>query len=140
MPLLPSVFWEVFHRAGLTRAELAAILSVSPPSISRPVERLVASHLLIEPSPLPAARGRPPAMLRVNPAAARFAGIEIDGDRIIAAVTDMAGRPLGRGAVAGDTGASPEWVARDCVRAFHAAAKDAGIGPSGIAGAGVGSA
>lgn len=90
-----AVFWGVFYNREVSRAWLASQLGVSLPSITRAVHRLLQWGLLQEAGAKFSARGRRPGLLRVNPHAGFFLGLEIDRQRVASAVTDFTGAALG---------------------------------------------
>lgn len=80
----------------LSRADLARELSLSPASVSRLVEALLAAELLCEGEPVASRAGRPQIPLRINAAAALVAGISIRSRSMRLRLADLDGRPLGQ--------------------------------------------
>jgi predicted NBD/HSP70 family sugar kinase len=133
-----SVFWEIFYRRQAVRSELERQLNVSAATISRSVDELLSKRILIETGTTISFRGRPPALLQINPELADVAGLELDRDRITAAVTDMAGNLLGRGAVEANPSNPVTRTLQDCRRALRIALSDAGVSPARLSRLGVG--
>lgn len=133
-----SLFWEVFYRRQVTRSELEHQFDVSAATISRSTDVLLAKRIIIETGTTIAFRGRPPALLQINPELAEVGGLEIDRDRITAVVTDMAGNLLGRGAVDANPSNPVARTLQDCRGALKIALTDAGVGTSRLARLGVG--
>lgn len=90
-----AVLLEVLRSGPQPRAELAARLGLSVPSLSRITKPLVKSGMLLEQhvvqqNPL----GRPSTPLDIDPDAHHFVGIKLTSDGVFAVVTDMRGRVL----------------------------------------------
>lgn len=133
-----SLFWEIFYRYQAVRSELARALDMSAATISRSAGVLLSKRLIVETGATISTRGRRPVLLQVNPKLAYVAGIELDRDRITAAITDLAGNLLGRGAVASSVCDPVQRTLKACHRAMHIALADASLAASGIARIGVG--
>ncbi|WP_231648406.1 ROK family transcriptional regulator [Saccharothrix sp. NRRL B-16348] len=98
-PKLPEaardVLLEVLIHGPLSRAEIAARLRLSRPTLTRVAKSLVAQGLLVEGDTRPrASAGRPSEMLHVRGAAHRFLGVKLTADRLFAAVTDLTATPI----------------------------------------------
>ncbi|MCG8651773.1 MAG: ROK family protein, partial [Pirellulales bacterium] len=74
--------------------ELARRLQLAPSTIGIHVDRLVRSGFLREGKRAPAATGRPPTILELNPAAGQFVGLDMDAKHIRAVSVDFAQRVL----------------------------------------------
>jgi predicted NBD/HSP70 family sugar kinase len=133
-----SLFWEIFYRHEVVRADLARLFNVSAATISRSVSVLLAKKLAIEVGVANPYRGRHPALLCINPQLAYVAGLELDRDRVTAVITDLSGLLLGRGAVASAPQNSVERTLKDCRRALETALHDAGLEMGQLARIGVG--
>src|ERR1700722_8801126 len=133
-----SLFWEIFYRHEVVRADLARLFNVSAATISRSVGVLLAKKLAIEVGVANPYRGRHPALLCINPQLAYVAGLELDRDRVTAVITDLSGMLLGRGAVASAPQNSVERTLKDCRRALETALHDAGLEIGQLARIGVG--
>ncbi|MEU4766630.1 ROK family transcriptional regulator [Actinosynnema sp. NPDC023794] len=93
-PKLPEVtrdvLLEVLIHGPLSRAEIAARLRLSRPTLTRVTRSLVAQGLLVEGDTRPrASAGRPSEMLHVRGAAHRFLGVKLTAERLFTAVTDL---------------------------------------------------
>lgn len=90
-----SLARAVLVHGPISRAELAARLGLSVPSLSRLGAPLLRQGLLVEEVPAGAgAIGRPVRLLDVRADAGRFLGIKITADEIYAVCTDLRARPL----------------------------------------------
>ena len=133
-----SLFWEIFYRHEVVRADLARLFNVSAATISRSVGVLLSKKLAIEVGVANPYRGRHPALLCINPLLAHVAGLELDRDRVTAVITDLSGMLLGRGAVASAPQNGVERTLKDCRRALETALSDAGLEIGQLARIGVG--
>lgn len=93
-PNLPEaarqVLVEVLLNGPMPRAEIAARLDLSRPTLTRVTKALVLDGLLVEGgTQLRSAMGRPSEMLRVRGEAHHFLGVKLTADRLYAAVTDL---------------------------------------------------
>ena len=98
-PKLPEVtrdvLLEVLIHGPLSRAEIAARLRLSRPTLTRVAKALVARGLLVEGDTRPrASAGRPSEMLHVRGAAHRFLGVKLTAERLFATVTDLTATPV----------------------------------------------
>ncbi|MGH9469033.1 MAG: ROK family protein [Terriglobia bacterium] len=133
-----SLFWEIFFRRRAIRSELERDFRVSAATISRSIEALLSSHLIAETSTIVSYRGRPPALLQVNPELAVIGGLEFDRERITAVATDMAGNLLGRGAVDASPSDPVARTLRASRRVVRSALADAGVRATRLSRLGVG--
>jgi predicted NBD/HSP70 family sugar kinase len=133
-----SLFWEIFYRQEVVRADLARLFNVSAATISRSVGVLLSKKLATEMGVANPYRGRHPALLGINPLLAYVAGLELDRDRVTAVITDLCGTLLGRGAVASAPQNSVERTLKDCRKALETALNDAGLETDQLARIGVG--
>ncbi|WP_245589476.1 ROK family transcriptional regulator [Amycolatopsis balhimycina] len=93
-PQLPEaarqVLLEVLVHGPISRAEIAARLQVSRPTLSRITRQLFDDGLLAEGgTQLRSTTGRPSELLHVNGAARHFFGVKLTGDHLYAVVTDL---------------------------------------------------
>ncbi|MEV5720692.1 ROK family transcriptional regulator [Amycolatopsis mediterranei] len=93
-PQLPEaarqVLLEALVHGPTSRAEIAARLQVSRPTLSRITRQLFDDGLLTEGgTELRSATGRPSELLHVNGAARHFFGVKLTGDHLYAVVTDL---------------------------------------------------
>ncbi|ROP35944.1 ROK family transcriptional regulator [Saccharothrix texasensis] len=90
-----DVLLEVLIHSPLSRAEIAARLRLSRPTLTRVTRSLVAQGLLVEGDTRPrASAGRPSEMLHVRGAAHRFLGVKLTAERLFATVTDLTATPV----------------------------------------------
>ncbi|WP_231499945.1 ROK family transcriptional regulator [Saccharothrix sp. NRRL B-16314] len=85
-----DVLLEVLIHGAMPRAEIAARLHLSRPTLTRLTRTLVQHGLLVEGgTELRSSTGRPSEMLHVRGEAHRFLGVKLTADRLFAAVTDL---------------------------------------------------
>ncbi len=125
-------------RGPLSRTRLGALAGLSKPTASQLMDRLEAAGL-VEPvlesdgagsaaAPGPSAPGRTARQYRLRGAAAHVAGLDVTSARIVARVSDLAGRTVGE-ATLPTPGRSAAGTAVDRVRdALGAACGPAGLG------------
>ncbi|XVS67432.1 ROK family transcriptional regulator [Actinosynnema sp. CA-299493] len=90
-----DVLLEALIHGPLSRAEIAARLRLSRPTLTRVTKSLVAQGLLVEGDTRPrASAGRPSEMLHVRGAAHRFLGVKLTAERLFATVTDLTATPV----------------------------------------------
>lgn len=133
-----SLFWEIFYRRQATRSALEHEFNVIAATISRSADLLLSKRLIIETGTTVSFRGRPPALLQINPELAEVGGLELDRDRITAVVTDMTGNLQGRGAVEVSPSNPVARTLRDCQQALRMALSDAGVSRARLSRMGVG--
>jgi predicted NBD/HSP70 family sugar kinase len=93
-PELPEaardVLLEVLLHGAMPRAEIAARLHLSRPTLTRVTRSLVLHGLLVEGgTELRSSTGRPSEMLHVRGEAHHFLGVKLTADTLFAAVTDL---------------------------------------------------
>lgn len=79
---------------GISRVELARVLDLAPSTAGIYVDRLLKSRYLIETEENSGDAGRPPRILRPNPAGGEFIGVDFEARNIMAVAVDFADRPL----------------------------------------------
>src|SRR6188474_3061972 len=84
----------------VSRVDVARRLKLVPSTAGIYVDRLIAEGFLTEsngPASEGTARGpgRPPVLLRLNPRAGRFVGVDFDARQILAKCVDFAQQPVG---------------------------------------------
>ncbi|MFI9007958.1 ROK family protein [Actinosynnema sp. NPDC053489] len=90
-----DVLLEVLVHGPLSRAEIAARLRLSRPTLTRVTRTLVSHGLLVEGDTKPrATAGRPSELLHVRGPAHRFLGVKLTADRLFATATDLTATPL----------------------------------------------
>jgi len=87
------------RRPVASRAELQEDTGLSPASISRALAQLRRDGLVVEGSAPGTGVGRPPRVVRFQPAAAHVIGIDAGGSNIRVVLADLEGRPFARSAV-----------------------------------------
>ncbi len=81
-------------RGGLSRVELARELRLAPSTAGVYVDRLIKDGILLESRPTSRAAGRPPTLLRPDPDAGRFIGVDLEARNLLATVVDFSQHPL----------------------------------------------
>jgi predicted NBD/HSP70 family sugar kinase len=132
------IFWHIYDRQHCLRRDLRERSGLSEATISRAVTVLLEKELVAEAAPGASRKGRKPQVLQVNPRLANLLGLEIDLDRVTAAVTDMSGALLGRGAVRFDARQGLDRALEASQEAVGRALADAGVSPDQIRHLGVG--
>jgi len=132
------IFWHIYDRQHCLRRDLSDRFGLSAATISRAVTLLLEEELVAETVSGAACPGRKPQVLQVNPQLADLLGLEIDLDRVTAAVTDMSGTLLGRGAVGCDAQQGLEKVLEASQEAVGRGLSDAGVSRQQIKHLGVG--
>lgn len=85
-----AVLREIVVHGGLPRAELAARLGLSKPSLTRITRSLMDDGFLLEGgTELRAGLGRPSELLHLRPESRRFVGLKLTGDHLYAVVSDL---------------------------------------------------
>ncbi|GAB2978934.1 ROK family protein [Saccharothrix stipae] len=85
-----DVLLEVLIHGAMPRAEIAARLHLSRPTLTRVTRTLVLHGLLVEgETQLRSSTGRPSEMLHVRGESHHFLGVKLTADRLFAAVTDL---------------------------------------------------
>ena len=109
---------ETFRaRGALSRADVARLTGISPPTVSKIVENLVAARLLTEEGAGNSTGGKPPALLRFNAAYGRVLGIDLGGTHLRTAVAALDGTLHEKDEEEIDASAGPEVVLRRVVAA-----------------------
>lgn len=132
------VFWHIFDHPYCQRGDIGEHFEVSAATVSRTLQTLLEKQLVVETLSRQAAPGRQPRLLAVNPQLAGLLGIEVDLDRVVAAITDLSGTLLGRGAARCDVSAGIEPMLAAARKAADVALADAAISPSELRYLGVG--
>jgi len=116
------------REAGRTgRAEIARASGLSTQAVSNIIAELLADGLIVESGRRAAGRGLPAVQYALNPPGGYALGVEIRPDAVLAALLDLAGRPVfsARRALAG--------AGREAVTATVAALRDAALAKAGVA-------
>lgn len=93
LPLRQRLFEAVRAAGQISRVDVAKALGVSPGTVTVIVADLISQDVLaeVDDTTHERTRGRPPVALRVQPGAARVAGIKLGADRHSGVVIDFAG-------------------------------------------------
>ncbi len=85
-----AVLREIVVNGALPRAELAARLGLSKPSLTRITRSLMDDGFLLEGgTELRGGMGRPSELLHLRPESRRFVGLKLTGDHLYAVVSDL---------------------------------------------------
>lgn len=85
-----SLLIELVRRAGtVSRADLARQSSLSAPTVSTIVEKLIKRGIFNEVSIAPSSGGRPPVLLSIDPKAGYVIGIKLRADGLTTVVCDL---------------------------------------------------
>ena len=77
-----AILETIFREGPITRPEIAERTSISKPTVSAVVERLVAAELVQTAGERPGRRGRTPLAFTVNSAAGIVVGVDIGSTRL----------------------------------------------------------
>jgi len=91
-----AVFELIAEKGSLSRAEIADLLSLSRPSVSRIVDGLLKSALVAEGDRIASKAGRWQTLLHVNPGAGLVAGLDIRVSRVRLMLANLQGVVLAR--------------------------------------------
>lgn len=80
-----------------TRAELARATGLTRPTVSNLVAELVNERLVVEVGPGPAAIGKPPTLLQVDPSARQVVSVDLSSRPAVAELSDLGGRVVAEG-------------------------------------------
>jgi predicted NBD/HSP70 family sugar kinase len=86
-----AVLAALFDSVPMTRPELAGRTSLSRPTISEAVRRLVQTGLIVDAGVRRGRRGRVPTYYRLAPTAGYVVGLDIGGDNLRVTVADIGG-------------------------------------------------
>jgi predicted NBD/HSP70 family sugar kinase len=89
-----AVLEAIFRAGPLTRPEIAARTSLSKPTVSAAVERLVEAHLVKPAGERPGRRGRTPLAFVVDSAAGYVIGVDLGSTRLRVEAVDIYGERL----------------------------------------------
>lgn len=90
-----EVFNTIAKFGAISRADIASLLKIGRPTVTRSVDALFAAGLVIEATKVPAVTSGPPrTLLRLDPSAASVAAVDLrpDGARLV--ISDLRGRPI----------------------------------------------
>jgi predicted NBD/HSP70 family sugar kinase len=120
---------------GLSRADLAERTGLTPQAVSKITARLRGDGLIEESGHRAPTGGKPRTGLRLAARARHAVGVHLDGERLTAVLTDLAGRPVGERTAPLDLG-RPVGEALSAIAAEIRATAALARGP--VIGAGVG--
>jgi predicted NBD/HSP70 family sugar kinase len=89
-----AILETIFREGPITRPEIAARTSISKPTVSAAVDRLVKARLVRPGGERPGRRGRTPLAFTVDSAAGYVIGVDIGSTRLRAAAIDIFGERL----------------------------------------------
>ncbi|MSU49518.1 MAG: ROK family transcriptional regulator [Opitutus sp.] len=88
-----DIIKQVRSTDGISRVELARVLHLAASTAGTYVERLIKLGYIVEQEKATRGSGRPPVLLRLNPAGGAFIGVEFEARNIRAVAVDFADRP-----------------------------------------------
>jgi glucokinase len=89
-----TILREIRAGDGISRVALARALGLAPSTAGIYVERLIADGFLLESPQTRRDAGRPPRLLRPNPAGGEFIGVDFEARNIMAVAVDFSDQPL----------------------------------------------
>lgn len=89
-----EILKRVRASSGISRVDLARHLDLAPSTAGIYVERLLKEGYLEETDKAARETGRPPVMLRLNPEAGEFVGVDFEARNIMAVAVDFSDKPL----------------------------------------------
>lgn len=106
-------------RGPLSRSQLVDLTGVSKPTAAEMLSRLTRDGLVVPSGTASGARGPSAQLYAINVGLANVGGINVEEDRVAAAVADLTGRVLAESVVEADLtqGQSPVPAVRDALRA-----------------------
>lgn len=85
------IIYHFLRKGNDTIASLANELRLSVPTVSKLLDEMAANNIVKEQGKLEACGGRHPSLYGLNPDVCYFAGIDMKGDSLSLAITDMCG-------------------------------------------------
>ncbi|MFD4025335.1 ROK family transcriptional regulator [Streptomyces sp. NPDC058576] len=116
----------LLEHGPLSRTRIGKLTGLSKPTASQLLARLEAAGLVVATGTSEGRPGPNAQLYTVNPRAAHVAGLDVNGQRIIAAVADVTGRTVGQFELA-TPGRRADSVVRQVADALDGAVKDAGL-------------
>ncbi|MFF7007890.1 ROK family protein [Streptomyces fimicarius] len=116
----------LLEHGPLSRTRIGKLTGLSKPTASQLLARLEAAGLVVATGTSEGRPGPNAQLYTVNARAAHVAGLDVNGQRIIAAVADVTGRTVGRFELA-TPGRRADRVVRQVADALDGAVKDAGL-------------
>ena len=108
----------LLERGPLSRSQLVELTGVSKPTAAEMLSRLTRDGLVVPSGTASGTRGPSAQLYAINVGLANVGGVNLEEDRVTAAVADLTGRVLGESLVEADLtqGQSPVPAVRDAIR------------------------
>ncbi len=116
----------LLEHGPLSRTRVGKLTGLSKPTASQLLARLEAAGLVVATGTSEGRPGPNAQLYTVNPRAAHVAGLDVNGQRIVAAVADVTGATVGQFELA-TPGRRADSVVRQVADALDGAVKDAGL-------------
>ncbi|MFE3662315.1 ROK family protein [Streptomyces sp. NPDC059164] len=116
----------LLEHGPLSRTRVGKLTGLSKPTASQLLARLEAAGLVVATGTSEGRPGPSAQLYTVNPRAAHVAGLDVNGQRIVAAVADVTGATVGQFELA-TPGRRADGVVRQVADALDGAVKDAGL-------------
>ncbi|WP_097971676.1 ROK family transcriptional regulator [Streptomyces sp. gb14] len=116
----------LLEHGPLSRTRVGKLTGLSKPTASQLLARLEAAGLVVATGTSEGRPGPNAQLYTVNPRAAHVAGLDVNGQRIVAAVADVTGATVGEFELA-TPGRRADSVVRQVADALDGAVKDAGL-------------
>ncbi|MBK3558978.1 ROK family transcriptional regulator [Streptomyces sp. MBT56] len=116
----------LLEHGPLSRTRIGKLTGLSKPTASQLLARLEAAGLVVATGTSEGRPGPNAQLYTVNPRAAHVAGLDVNGQRIVAAVADVTGATVGQFELA-TPGRRADSVVRQVADALDGAVKDAGL-------------
>lgn len=115
----------MIQRGTLSRSQLVEFTGVSKPTAAEMLSRLVRDGLVVPSGTSSGSRGPQAQLYTINRGLAHVVGVNVEEDRVTAALADLSGRVLAESSVAADLpqGQSPVPLVQDAVRGVARRAK-----------------
>ncbi|WP_069743802.1 ROK family transcriptional regulator [Streptomyces sp. EN23] len=121
----------LLEHGPLSRTRIGKLTGLSKPTASQLLARLEAAGLVVATGTSEGRPGPSAQLYTVNPRAAHVAGLDVNGQRIVAAVADVTGATVGQFELA-TPGRRADSVVRQVADALDGAVKDAGLARADI--------
>ncbi len=106
----------LLEHGPLSRTRIGKLTGLSKPTASQLLARLEAAGLVVATGTSEGRPGPSAQLYTVNPRAAHVAGLDVNGQRIVAAVADVTGATVGQFELATRGGAPTAWCGRSPTR------------------------
>ncbi|MFI0873752.1 sugar kinase [Streptomyces sp. CS149] len=116
----------LLEHGSLSRTRIGKLTGLSKPTASQLLARLEAAGLVVATGTSEGRPGPSAQLYTVNPRAAHVAGLDVNGQRIVAAVADVTGATVGQFELA-TPGRRADSVVRQVADALDGAVKEAGL-------------